>query len=98
MIRRVVFPGMVALAAYYALFGGQYSALDLNQIRGEVEDLTVEVEDLRMDAAALSERAELLEHDARTLETLAREDFGLIREGEILYRFADSGDEEDEAP
>jgi cell division protein FtsB len=89
---------MVALAAYYALFGGQYSALDLNQIHGEIADLTVEVEELRMDAAALSERAELLEHDARTLETLAREDFGLIREGEILYRFADSGDEEDEAP
>jgi cell division protein FtsB len=28
-------------------------------------------------------------NDARTLETLAREEIGMIREGEVLYRFAD---------
>jgi cell division protein FtsB len=34
----------------------------------------------------LTERARLLEHDSATQERAAREKFGMIRDGEILYR------------
>jgi cell division protein FtsB len=87
-MRRFVLGGLFAAAAYFALFGGEYSALDLLRIAGEVEDARVALVQLEEETARLQERAELLESDRRTLETLARENFGMIRDGEILYRFA----------
>lgn len=96
MIRRLVFPGLVALAAYYALFGGEYSAIELWEIRTETAEAVILVDELEETTAQLTERVALLESDDRALETLARESFGMIRDGEVLYRFADSGDEEDE--
>lgn len=98
VIRRLIFPGLVLAAGYYALFGGEYSALELRGIRSEVEDGKVALEDLGRETEALSARATALEEDPRTLETLARENFGMIREGEILYLFADSPDEGEVAP
>jgi len=92
MIQRFIFPGLVALAAYYALFGGEYTAFDLRQIRAEVESSGVQVVELEERTRVLAARAEALEHDPRAIEALARENFGLIRDGEILYRFADSGE------
>ena len=99
MIQRFLFPGLVAIAAYYALFGGEYTAFDLRQIRAEVESSGTLVLGLEERTGVLASRAEALEHDPRTIEALARENFGLIRDGEILYRFADGGEpaEDEEA-
>jgi len=96
MIQRFIFPGIVGLAAYYALFGGEYSAFDLRQIRSEVESSGVQVVELEERTRVLATRAEALEHDPKTIEALARENFGMIRDGEILYRFADGGEPADD--
>ena len=96
MIQRFIFPGLVGLAAYYALFGGEYTAFDLRQIRADVGSSGVQVLELEERTSVLAARAEALEHDPRTIEALARENFGLIRDGEILYRFADGGEPADD--
>jgi cell division protein FtsB len=98
LLRRLIFPALVGLAAYYAVFGGEYSVFDLNRIRGDVQEARIVVEQLGDATRALAPRVEALEHDLRTLETLARESFGMIREGEILYRFADSGEPDEPSP
>jgi cell division protein FtsB len=84
-----VLPGLFLAAGYYAGFGGEYSALEVRAMRSEVEDGRITVADLARENTELVARADALVNDARTLETLAREEIGMIREGEVLYRFAD---------
>jgi cell division protein FtsB len=81
---------LVIGAAYYALFGGEYSLMEarkLEQERAREEQRLVQT---RRETAALRARADSLEHDSATLERIARERYGLIKEGERLYRFVDS--------
>jgi len=96
MMRRLLFPGLVLVALYYALFGGEYSAFELRGIRAESLESVDRVQTLRQLTEGLGARAEALEGDDRALEVVARENFGMIRDGEILYRFADSGEDEEE--
>ena len=88
------FLGIVGISAYYALFGGEYSALETFRIRRDVADAEVLLAQLAVERDSLTTRVGALEDDARTLEILARENFGMIREGEVLYRFADRAGEE----
>jgi hypothetical protein len=50
-----------------------------------VEEASGEVERLRA-------RRDSLAHDSATIERVARERYGLIRDGERLYRFAETPD------
>jgi len=96
VIRRVVLPGLLLAAGYYAVFGGEYSALELRSIRAEVVEGKASLESLDRETEELAARADALVNDGRTLEVLARENFGMIREGEVLYRFADVAKDEGE--
>ena len=91
-ILRLVVTGLLVTAAYYAFFGGEYSALELRRIGRDVMDASVAVAAIEAETARLERRAHALENDPRTLEILARESFGMIRDGEVLYRFADGGE------
>jgi len=89
---RLAFPAVLLLAGYYAVFGGEYSVADLNRTRALVEEASLELAELQAEANRQEERVAALETDPRTLERLAREDFGMIRDGEVLYRFAEGGE------
>ena len=93
-MKRLIFPVVLGLAVYYAAFGGEYSLLEARAIRRETESTRAELVRLRAEADSLRARAEALVNDPEAIETLARERFGMIREGEVLYRFA----EESEGP
>jgi cell division protein FtsB len=95
LIRRAVLPGIFLAAGYYAVFGGEYSALELRAIRSEVEAGKVALAELDRETTELAARSDALVNDSRALEALARENFGMIREGEVLYRFADAAEEDD---
>ncbi|MSR22290.1 MAG: septum formation initiator family protein [Gemmatimonadetes bacterium] len=97
-IRRVVFTSLLSASVYYAIFGGEYSAFELRGIGRDVEKERAALVELEETTAGLQARADALENDPRTLETLARENFGMIRDGEVLYRFADSEEPDPEAP
>jgi cell division protein FtsB len=94
-MKRLVIPGLLLVAFYYAVFGGGYSVLDLNRIHTQTEAAQAELELLREETRALELRADALENDPRTLERLARERFGMIRDGEVLYRFAEPSDSDE---
>lgn len=89
MMRRAALPLLVALAAYFALFGGQYSIFEVRGVRSQTAAGGEELERLRAETDSLRARADSLENDPATLERLARERFGMIRQGEVLYRFTE---------
>ena len=89
MIRKLVAGAVVAGALYFLLFGGEYTFLDLWRLDREYEAEVEGLEALKGNVAELEEKADSLATDSTTLERLAREQYGLIREGERLYRFVE---------
>ncbi|HET8654730.1 MAG TPA: septum formation initiator family protein [Longimicrobiaceae bacterium] len=78
---------LVAVAAYYAVWGGEYSAPDLWRLHHRREDAIAHLAESRHQVDSLRHVADLLDHDPATIERVARERFGMIRDGELLYRF-----------
>jgi len=91
-VKRLLLPGLLGLAAYYALFGGEYSYFELKATREAARREAAELAERRRQIDSLQAWADSLRLDSVTLERLARERFGMIREGEILYRFTEPGD------
>ena len=91
--RRLLAGGVLALAGYYALWGGEYSAWDLLRLRGDRARAEEALARTRHEVDSLRAVAKALEDDPAAIERIARERFGMIREGELLYRFVpvDSG-------
>jgi cell division protein FtsB len=81
---------LVAGAAYYAVFGGEYSLMEARKLERERKLEQQRLAETRREVNTLRARADSLERDSATLERIAREKYGLIKEGERLYRFVDS--------
>ena len=81
---------LVAGALYYALFGGEYSLMEMRRLEKERVAEAARLADTRNQVNSLRLRADSLETDSATLERIARERYGMIRNGERLYRFVDS--------
>ena len=73
---------LLALAAW----GGEYSTADWITIRNQLADERTRVAALRIELDSLSKLAHDLETDPAVQERVAREQFGMIRDGEVLYR------------
>jgi len=87
-LAKILVPGMLLVAVYYAVFGGEYSMFDLSRTHVALESERVTLLDLETQIDSLVAWSDSLRNDPQTLERVAREDFGMIREGETLYRFA----------
>jgi cell division protein FtsB len=87
-LARWIVPALVFSAAYYAVFGGEYSAFELRSARAAVALERRTLAALEQQIDSLEAWADSLRSDPVTLERIARERFGMIREGEVLYRFA----------
>jgi len=74
--------GLVALA----LWGGEYSTADWVTIRRQLADERARVTALRIELDSLAKLAHDLETNPLVQERVAREQFGMIRDGEVLYR------------
>jgi cell division protein FtsB len=76
----------VALAMYFAVQGGEYGTADLLTLRRQEASERDQVRRLRQVVDSLQREATAIEHDLRAQERVARERFGMIRRGELLYR------------
>ena len=79
---------LVALVSllYFAVQGGEYGTTDLLALRRQEVGERTQVERLKMVVDSLQRAAVAIERDPRTQERVARERFGMIRRGELLYR------------
>lgn len=77
--------------------GGEYGTSDLWRQRGEQEALAAEVEMLRDSVAAMQAIVKAAQTDTVLLERLAREQWGMVRPGEILYWVRDPAAEDSSA-
>lgn len=87
--RRLLLPATLGVAAYYALFGGEYNVFEAWRLDRSGAEEGRELARLRSDVEVLRARADSLENDRPTVERLARERYGMIRDGEVLYRFVE---------
>ena len=74
--------GLVALAVW----GGEYGTADWITIRRQLADERARVATLRVELDSLAKLANDLETNPTVQERVAREQFGMIRDGEVLYR------------
>jgi cell division protein FtsB len=88
-IARLLVPGLLLVSVYYAVFGGEYSWFELRRSRSALETERITLVELEAQIDSLSAWSDSLRTDAHTLERVARERFGMIKEGETLYRFAE---------
>ncbi|MBD0318845.1 MAG: septum formation initiator family protein [Gemmatimonadetes bacterium] len=85
--RRLLAGGALLVAGYYAIWGGEYSAWDLVRLRRDRAAAEAELAEARVHVDSLRGLAVRLEKQDSAVERIARERFGMIREGELLYRF-----------
>jgi cell division protein FtsB len=77
--------GGLALLAF-ALFAGEYGTGDWLKMRRDLGAERQRMVELKAQVDSLARLAEALANDPATQERVAREEFGMIRDGEILYR------------
>jgi len=75
-----------ALVLVSALFGRQ-GARHLGRLRAERQQVADATFALLRGNAQLREEIDRLRHDERVLEQLARRQLGLVRPGELVFRF-----------
>ena len=77
--------GAVVLLAL-AAWGGEYSTADWLTMRRQLADERDKVAALKVEVDSLATAAKDLETNPAVQERVAREEFGMIRDGEVLYR------------
>ena len=79
----------IVFAVYFALQGGEYSTVDLFRQRQRERMMTAMIDTLKHDVDSLKALKKLIESDPATQERIARENFGMVRDNELLFRFLD---------
>jgi cell division protein FtsB len=77
---------LASAMALYAFWGGEYSTGDLMALRRQERTERDRIAVLERELDSLQRLDSLVRNDPATQERLAREHFGMIREGEILYQ------------
>ena len=83
---RILAALLIAAALVFAFAGGEYGSLDWFELRREEREERLRITELQHMVDSLQRVAAGLEKDPRTQERVAREEFGMIRKGEHVYR------------
>ena len=89
-VRPVVRATLLGVVAYYAVWAGEFSTFDLRGLDLERDRAETRVAELREQVDSLREGTEALASSDEAIERVARERFGMIRDGETLYRFVET--------
>ena len=85
-LKRVVGILAVAAMALFAVEGGEYGTIDLLKLKAQVRTERDSIVRLRTDVDSLTRLEAALKTEPATQERVAREVFGMIRPGEMLYQ------------
>jgi cell division protein FtsB len=88
---RLIWGALILGGLVFALQGGEYSTLDIARQRNRITSLTARADSIQRMVDSLTRAERAVRTDPVTQERVAREEFGMVRGDEILYRFiADS--------
>jgi cell division protein FtsB len=87
MRARLVWGALILGAIIFAVEAGEYSTFDLVRQHGRIAELAVRSDSLSHVVDSLTRAERLVRTDTATQIRIAREEFGLVRGNEILYRF-----------
>jgi cell division protein FtsB len=83
--RRLLVAAVLAGMAWYAVQGGEYSTTDLLALRRQVRAERDSIARLRLELDSLRREQRALATDPAVQEREARQRYGMLRPGEILY-------------
>jgi cell division protein FtsB len=69
----------------FGFAGGEYGTVDWWQLKRDLAAERAALDSLRAETDSLERELRLLERDPATQERVAREKFGMIRPGELLF-------------
>jgi cell division protein FtsB len=84
--RRLLLAVVALGMAGYAVEGGEYGSLDLLSLRRQVRTERAALDRLRHEVDSLRQEERSLAQDPRVQERVARELYGMLRPGEVLYQ------------
>ena len=90
----VLLAGVVLVLVYVFLFG-DYGVYRIWKQRQEIAQLERRIEELRLQKEELDRQIHFLKSDPQYIEKIAREEYGLVKEGEILYKMVPSPDKDE---
>jgi cell division protein FtsB len=86
MTRRGLVWLVALLAAFFVVQGGEHGTWSWYQLRKAERSERARIANLERIVDSLTRIAEAIEQDSTTQDRLARESYGMIRDGEFLYR------------
>lgn len=84
--RSFLISALIAFMALWFLFIDTYSLLTKYQLDSKKEDLIERTAELERKTAELEQKIEELENNPDLLEKIAREEYGMRKPGETVYR------------
>lgn len=85
----LVLVGVLALALYFAVLGGDYSVFEARHAEARLAATRAEIGNVRHEIDSIRARIDSLHGSDEALERFAREQYGFIRDGEYLYRISE---------
>ena len=80
---------VLVLSILFGVEGGEYGTSDLIHQRMRRRELLGRIDSLRREIDSLERLKHAIASDPAMQERIAREEFGMVKEKEILYRFAE---------
>lgn len=84
---RLIWGALILGALVFALQAGEYSTLDIVRQHRRMAELSTRGDSLQHMVDSLTKVEKMIRTDPATQERIAREEFGMVRGDEILYRF-----------
>ncbi len=82
---RTILAGALFLLLIQDIFGA-HGFLELRRTQKEIEKLRQEIAQVNAENRELAEQVQALKTDPRIIERIAREEMGLARPGELIYK------------
>jgi len=71
---------------FFGILGGR-SLMQIYHLKGEREKIRIANARLREENQKLAEQIERMKHNKEEVERIAREELGLVKKGELVYKF-----------
>ena len=88
-LRTLLWLAVAGAAAWFAIQGGEYGTMDLYRQHRQRVRLVREIDSLGRTVDSLRRYKQRVLTDPKTQERIAREEFGMVRGKELLYRIAE---------